>query len=74
MTNKSEPCDLLIIDDDPEVLLAAELVLKKHFPSVTTTLVFTVLVPSTMVESAIRGSRISSEACMRGTLASRLRV
>ena len=37
MTNKSDPCDLLIIDDDPEVLLAAELVLKKHFPSVTTT-------------------------------------
>ncbi len=37
MTNKSEPCDLLIVDDDPEVLLAAELVLKKHFPSVTTT-------------------------------------
>ena len=37
MTHKSEPCDLLIVDDDPEVLLAAELVLKKHFPSVTTT-------------------------------------
>ncbi len=37
MTNTSEPCDLLIVDDDPEVLLAAELVLKKHFPSVTTT-------------------------------------
>jgi two-component system, NtrC family, response regulator HydG len=36
MTNKPEPCDLLIIDDDPEVLLAAELVLKKHFSSVTT--------------------------------------
>src|ERR1044072_718908 len=37
MTHKTEPCDLLIIDDDPEVLLAAELVLKKHFQSVTTT-------------------------------------
>jgi len=37
MTNKPEPCDLLIVDDDPEVLLAAELVLKKHFQSVTTT-------------------------------------
>ena len=37
MTNKSEPCDLLIVDDDPEVLLAAELVLKKHLQSVTTT-------------------------------------
>jgi DNA-binding NtrC family response regulator len=37
MTNESERCDLLIVDDDPEVLLAAELVLKKHFPSVTTT-------------------------------------
>ena len=37
MTHKPEPCDLLIIDDDPEVLLAAELVLKKHFSSVTTT-------------------------------------
>jgi DNA-binding NtrC family response regulator len=36
MTHKTEPCDLLIIDDDPEVLLAAELVLKKHFQSVTT--------------------------------------
>jgi two-component system, NtrC family, response regulator HydG len=36
MTHKNEPGDLLIIDDDPEVLLAAELVLKKHFPSVTT--------------------------------------
>jgi len=37
MSHKPEPADLLIIDDDPEVLLAAELVLKKHFPSVTTT-------------------------------------
>jgi DNA-binding NtrC family response regulator len=37
MTARSEPCDLLIVDDDPEVLLAAELVLKKHFPSVSTT-------------------------------------
>jgi len=37
MTHKTELSDLLIIDDDPEVLLAAELVLKKHFPSVTTT-------------------------------------
>jgi DNA-binding NtrC family response regulator len=36
MTNKSDSGDLLIIDDDPEVLLAAELVLKKHFQSVTT--------------------------------------
>ncbi len=31
---QTEPCELLIVDDDPEVLLAAELVLKKHFPSV----------------------------------------
>src|SRR6185295_5727306 len=37
MTQKSEAGDLLIVDDDPEVLLAAELVLKKHFQSVTTT-------------------------------------
>src|SRR5262249_22286006 len=35
MNSKSESCELLIIDDDPEVLLAAELVLKKHFQSVT---------------------------------------
>lgn len=37
MTTKPEHGDLLIIDDDREVLLAAELVLKKHFQSVTTT-------------------------------------
>jgi DNA-binding NtrC family response regulator len=33
----TEPCDILIVDDDSEVLLAAELVLKKQFQSVTTT-------------------------------------
>ena len=32
----TEPCDILIVDDDSEVLLAAELVLKKQFQSVTT--------------------------------------
>src|SRR5690242_7751863 len=30
------PGNLLIVDDDPEVLLAAELVLKKAFPDVVT--------------------------------------
>jgi len=34
---KPEPCDILIVDDDPEVLLAAELVLKKAFQNVVTT-------------------------------------
>jgi DNA-binding NtrC family response regulator len=33
---KPEPCDILIVDDDAEVLLAAELVLKKAFASVVT--------------------------------------
>jgi two-component system, NtrC family, response regulator HydG len=33
---RSEPCDILIVDDDPEVLLAAELVLKKALGSVVT--------------------------------------
>ena len=33
---KPEPCNILIVDDDAEVLLAAELVLKKAFASVTT--------------------------------------
>ena len=37
MATKPEPCELLIVDDDPEVLLAAELVLKKQFQSVRTT-------------------------------------
>ncbi len=32
-----EACDILIVDDSPEVLLAAELVLKKKFRSVMTT-------------------------------------
>ncbi len=31
------PCDILIVDDDSEVLLAAELVLKGQFQSVVTT-------------------------------------
>ena len=31
------PCDILIVDDDAEVLLAAELVLKKQFQGVRTT-------------------------------------
>jgi DNA-binding NtrC family response regulator len=31
-----EPCDILIVDDDAEVLLAAELVLKKAFQNVVT--------------------------------------
>ena len=34
---KPHPCDILIVDDDPEVLLAAELVLKKPFGRVATT-------------------------------------
>ena len=34
---KPEGGAILIVDDDPEVLLAAELVLKKHFPTVVTT-------------------------------------
>ena len=34
---KTESCEILIVDDDPEVLLAAELVLKKQFQSVATT-------------------------------------
>jgi len=33
---KAQPSDVLIVDDDPEVLLAAELVLKKSFQSVLT--------------------------------------
>jgi two-component system response regulator HydG len=33
---KPLPCDILIVDDDSEVLLAAELVLKGHFQTVTT--------------------------------------
>lgn len=33
---KAQPSDILIVDDDPEVLLAAELVLKKSFQSVMT--------------------------------------
>jgi len=33
----TERCDILIVDDDPEVLLAAELVLKKKFENVATT-------------------------------------
>jgi DNA-binding NtrC family response regulator len=33
---KLEPCDILIVDDDPSVLLAAQLVLKKRFQSVLT--------------------------------------
>jgi DNA-binding NtrC family response regulator len=33
---KPEPCDILIVDDDSEVLLAAELVLKKAFETVVT--------------------------------------
>ncbi len=33
---KPEPYDVLIVDDDPEVLLAAELVLKKSFQTVAT--------------------------------------
>jgi DNA-binding NtrC family response regulator len=32
----TEPCDILIVDDDSEVLLAAELVLKKPFKNVVT--------------------------------------
>jgi CheY-like chemotaxis protein len=32
-----ETCDILIVDDSAEVLLAAELVLKKKFRSVVTT-------------------------------------
>jgi two-component system, NtrC family, response regulator HydG len=36
MTLASEPIHLLIVDDDPEVLLAAELVLKKRFQNVVT--------------------------------------
>jgi two-component system, NtrC family, response regulator HydG len=34
---KPEPSDILIVDDDSEVLLAAELVLKKHFRRVMAT-------------------------------------
>jgi len=34
---KPDGSAILIVDDDPEVLLAAELVLKKHFPVVVTT-------------------------------------
>ena len=34
---KLEPADILIVDDDSEVLLAAELVLKKHFRRVVAT-------------------------------------
>jgi two-component system response regulator HydG len=34
---KPEPSDILIVDDDSEVLLAAELVLKKHFRRVVAT-------------------------------------
>jgi two-component system, NtrC family, response regulator HydG len=37
MSTKPELCDLLIVDDDAEVLLAAELVLKKQFQTVVTT-------------------------------------
>ena len=33
---KLQPCDILIVDDDSEVLLAAELVLKAHFQTVIT--------------------------------------
>ena len=33
---KLQPSDILIIDDDSEVLLAAELVLKAHFRNVVT--------------------------------------
>src|SRR5580658_3807010 len=33
---KPLPCDILIVDDDSEVLLAAELVLKAHFQTVIT--------------------------------------
>jgi two-component system, NtrC family, response regulator HydG len=33
---KLQPCDVLIVDDDSEVLLAAELVLKAHFQNVVT--------------------------------------
>jgi two-component system response regulator HydG len=33
---KLQPCDILIVDDDSEVLLAAELVLKGHFQTVVT--------------------------------------
>jgi two-component system, NtrC family, response regulator HydG len=33
---KLQPCDILIVDDDSEVLLAAELVLKTHFQTVVT--------------------------------------
>jgi two-component system, NtrC family, response regulator HydG len=33
---KLQPCDILIVDDDAEVLLAAELVLKAHFQTVVT--------------------------------------
>jgi two-component system response regulator HydG len=33
---KLQPCDILIVDDDSEVLLAAELVLKAHFQTVVT--------------------------------------
>jgi two-component system, NtrC family, response regulator HydG len=33
---KPLPCDILIVDDDTEVLLAAELVLKAHFQTVIT--------------------------------------
>src|SRR5580704_3484125 len=33
---KLQPCDILIVDDDAEVLLAAELVLKGHFQTVVT--------------------------------------
>jgi len=36
MAMKPEPCDILIVDDDSEVLLAAELVLKRQFRTVTT--------------------------------------
>ena len=34
---KLQPCEILIVDDDSEVLLAAELVLKGHFQTVVTT-------------------------------------
>jgi DNA-binding NtrC family response regulator len=37
MTTKSDTCEVLIVDDDAEVLLAAELVLKKQFSCVRTT-------------------------------------
>lgn len=33
----AQPCDVLVVDDSSEILLAAELVLKKHFRKVVTT-------------------------------------